>query len=95
MTSAPAAAEREEQVAPCRDVEGVDELHPGEQPGERDLDRAQLTDVGRAEDLEDEGGEDAEHGEGEEDLHPLPGLVTGDVGEDHAGDASLRRPRRR
>ena len=42
-------------------------------PASGDLDRAQLADLGRPEDLEDEGGEDPEHGDGEDDLHPLPG----------------------
>ena len=34
----------EEQVPARRHVEAVDELHPGEQAGERDLDRAELAD---------------------------------------------------
>ena len=57
----PGGGEGEKQVPPRRNVEGVDDLHPGEQSGERDLDRAQLAGVGGADDLQDEGGEDAEH----------------------------------
>ena len=79
---------------PARRRQWID-LHPGEQPGERDLDRAQLADVGGAEDLQDEGGEDAEHRDREQDLHPLPGLVAGQVGERPCRPRSRRTRGRR
>ena len=82
--------ERKEKVPSRRYVEGVNDLHPGEQAGERDLDRAQLADVSRGDDLEDERGEDAEHRHGEQDLDPLPRSRTGRVGEPHAGYGPCR-----
>ena len=102
---APAAASEKSRSRSGGHVEGVDDLHPGKQSRERDLDRAQLAHVCRGDHLEDERGEDAEDADGEQDLYPLPrarasrrrrpsGHRAGRC-EGGAGDGQLRPPRHR
>ncbi len=72
----PGCCQGEQQVAPGRNVESVHDLDPGEQRRQRHLNCAQLPGMGRAEHLVHELHEDGDDGYGENDLHPLPGLLS-------------------
>ena len=79
------SCERERQVAPCRYVEGVTDLDPCEQGGERPFDRADVPRLCMVRGGEEEPSERTEREQRKEQLDESAGRSARPVGEEHPG----------